>query len=384
MSGPRSLVLAVLVAPVLCVAQCGGKAGSGSEASAGNPTPAKTEVLHLKTVQVMDREGAGIEVLRLLVPADWECESRVRWLLDVPSMPAVVWLRAYNPKGSEEFEVFPNQSFCWTDNEMVLSLFPAGSRYFGAEVRPPVSAQEALQELVLPRYRGDVDNLEVVSEEPMPALAELVRATQEPRPGLTTSADAAKARVTYSRGGKEFEEDVFAAVESYSYPLQTMYGWRTNTQWMVDFGFSCKAEKGKLEGLAPTLMSVAQSLRVNPLWFSKYMQMIEYLAQQQIERIESVGQLSRMLSQTSNEISDIIQSTYERRQEVNDRIAQKFSDYVLGVDRYYDPAAGREVELPSGHKVAWSNGQGQYILTDQTGYNPNVGSTQNWQQLSTK
>jgi hypothetical protein len=297
-------------------------------------------------------------------------------------MPATVSLRATNPAGTAEFEVLPNQVFGWSDNEMTSSLYPPGSRYFGAEIRQPVSAQAALRSLVLPRYRADVSDLVVVREEPMPALTEVARAAIQPQPGLSTYVDAAKTRITYRRGGREFEEEVCAAVECYSYQIQTMNGPRTNTQWYVDYAFSFKADKGTLDKLAPTFSAIVASLTVNPVWQNKVSQLQTRLAQQQIERIQSVGQLSRMLAQTSNEVSDMMMDSYNKREAANDRIAQGWSDVTLGIDRYNDPATGTQVEAPAGFKTGWANGQGEYFVTDDVNFNPNVGSTQNWTQMT--
>jgi len=390
MTGKTLVVSMFAVALLLSLAQCGSQKegsmasspGGQSGTARGNPAGKSAAVVHLKSAQLMDREGAGIEVLHLLIPSDWTSSSRVNWLLDVPFMPATVWLLASNPGGTAEFELLPNQVFAWSDNEMTTSLFPPGSRYYGAEIREPVSAQDALRSLVLPRYRADVSDLAVVKVEPMPELAKLAYSAIQPQPGLSVNADAAKARITYRRGGREFEEEVCTAVECYSYQIQTMNGPRTNTQWYVDYTFSCKAEKGTLDKLAPTFAAIAHSITVNPVWLSKLSQLQTWLAQQQIERIQSVGQLSRMLAQTSNEVSDMMMDSYNKRQAANDRIAQNFSDYTLGIDRYNDPGTGTQVELPSGYNVGWSNGHGEYILTDQTGYNPNEGSTQNWQQMT--
>jgi hypothetical protein len=331
-----------------------------------------------------DAEGTGIEAFRLLMPADWQFEGGVKWVLDNPSMPATCAFKVSNPKGAEEFEVFANQPFFWTDNEMVASMFPPGSRYFGNEVKEPRSALQALKTIVLPRFRGNVSNLEVASGQDLPELAKALGAGRQSQPGVSASADGAKVRVTYTRGGRELEEELYCVVEKLSFPLQTMYGWKTNTIWFVDYIFSFKAEKGKLDASSRTFQAVAYSVKVNPLWFSKYNQVIEYLAQRQIQQIQSVGQMSRILSQTSNEISDMMMESYNQRQQANDRIAENFSQYVRGVDEYSNPFEGKGVELPSGYGNAWVNNNGEYILTDDPNFNPGVGSNLHWERMDKK
>jgi hypothetical protein len=39
------------------------------------------------------------------------------------------------------------------------------------------------------------------------------------------------------------------------------------------------------------------------------------------------------------------------------------------------------VQLPSDYRYAWVSASGEYVLSDQAGFNPNVGSTTEWRQL---
>jgi hypothetical protein len=39
------------------------------------------------------------------------------------------------------------------------------------------------------------------------------------------------------------------------------------------------------------------------------------------------------------------------------------------------------VQLPSGYSNVWVNRSGEYILSNQAGYNPNVGSNIEWHPL---
>jgi len=73
---------------------------------------------------------------------------------------------------------------------------------------------------------------------------------------------------------------------------------------------------------------------------------------------------------------------WQERSAVSDRISENFSQTIRGVDPYYDPNTGRNVELPSGYTQAWSTPLGEYILSDDPNYNPNIGSNQTWTPLT--
>ena len=117
-----------------------------------------------KRYSYTDREGTGLEAFSFLMPVDWLFNGGLIWILDNPGMPATAAFTVSNSKGAEEFEVFPNQPFFWTTNQQLLGMFPSGSRYFGNEVQPVMNASQALQQIVLPRFRNHVGNLRVILE----------------------------------------------------------------------------------------------------------------------------------------------------------------------------------------------------------------------------
>jgi hypothetical protein len=209
----------------------------------------------------------------------------------------------------------------------------------------------------------------------------MAQAAMGSQPGLTTSADGGMVRIEYQDRGPQIEEEVYAVVESFTYPVQTMYGPVYHTNWLGDYLFSFKTEKGKLEASSKTFQTIVSSFRINPLWWSKYSQVVEMLIQMQIKRIQHIGQLGSIIARTGNEIRESDQKAWESRQKVKDRLTTDFCQHIRGVDEYYDPVAGKPVELPSGYTRGWTNGLGDYIVTDSPGFNPNIGSNQNWEEM---
>jgi hypothetical protein len=385
----RRVLFPVLLAVLSLSIMCGERSGQQDDTAAAlekssSSSKETAAMVRFKTLTYIDKEGIGIEAFRMLIPSDWRFAGGIKWLPDNPGMPAAAGFRVWNPKGKEEFEVFPTQPFFWTDNQMTLSIFPVGSRYFGNEVRPVAGPIEALKQIVVPRFRHNASGLRIVHEEPLPDLTKAVGAERGSQPGLSASAEGARIRIEYNRGGTIMEEEIYTVVQSVSFPIQTMAGLVTNTNWYVDYVFSFKAEKGKLDTHSKTFQTIAYSFKVNPQWFNRYNQVVEYLVQGQIQRIHNVGQLSKIISQTSNEIREASMKSYYERQEVNDRIADNFSQYIRGVDKYYNPIEEKPVELPSGYENAWTNGLGEYILSESPSFNPNVGSNKNWRKMKRK
>ena len=341
-------------------------------------------LLRFRNFTYVDQQGTGIEAFSFLMPTDWKFEGGMSWILDNPALPAVTAFRVYNPKGKEEFEVFPNHCFYWSTNSQLLSMFPPGSRYFGSIVKQPMTAQNSLRDIILPEQRRGFQGLKILKDENVPELPVALGAGQQAQGPVKSEATGAKLRISYTTGGTPMEEEFYAVVELISFPVQSMYGTFYNTIWYIDYIFSFKAEAGKLESNTQIFQVITSSFKLNPKWYAKYSNVIEYMAQQQITQIRSVGEFSRMLSQMSDQIREDKMQQFKASGDVYDRVSQKFSDNILGIDRYFDPHAGRDIELPSGYNHAWCNNNGEYIITDNPNFNPNEGSNLHWEPMKKK
>lgn len=337
--------------------------------------------MRLKMFSCMDTQGIGCEAFRLLIPRDWEFSGGVHWRLDNPAMPAVIAFQVRNPQGAEAFEVFPTLSFYWTNNPMVLMNFPLGSMYLGNEVRPPAAALQVLQEVVVPRYRGQAPGLRIVQQEHLPELPAQLQMVNPAASAGPASADGAKIRLQYQSDAQTVEEEIFGVVQVNRMVVPVLMGMMENIFWVADFLFAFRAPLGQLEAHSDLFQAMVRSVRLNPQWYSRYMQVSQYLVQNQIQQIQHLGQLSWIISQTSDQISDMIMDSYYQRQQTMDRLSTSFSQAVRGVDGYYDPVGQAEVELPGGYERAWTNGLGEYILTNDPNFDPNLGSTVDWQPL---
>ncbi len=105
----------------------------------------------------------------------------------------------------------------------------------------------------------------------------MIRSGTPKEPGVSISADGAKIRIFYNRNGIPIEEEIYAVVEAFSYSFSTLSGMVTNTNWIVDYIFSFKAERGKLDAQSKIFQTIAFSFKLNPQWFNKYTQVVEYL-----------------------------------------------------------------------------------------------------------
>jgi|GEM_PF-277383 len=322
----------------------------------------------------------GIEAFSLLIPKGWQADGSIAWAPKV-TLPATSNFRFFNPGGSEEFDIMPTQSYYWTSNQLTLATNPPGSEYFSVKVKEPISLHQSFTDIVLPQFRGGVSNLKIIEEKTVPELAEIAKGP--PAEGVQAKADGGKIRIEYQENGKTMEEELYAAVSQFvvNMPVGSSSPDYFFNYWYIDYIFSFKAEKGKLDAAAKTFETMIYSVKVNKEWFAKVANVKEQIAQLNIQNIQAVGRMGQMIAQAGSEMRAEQQASWEYRQQASDKVAQNFSDYMLNIDRFNDPFAGKEVELPSGYGNAWANNLGEYIVTDSPSYNPNVGSNLTWQQL---
>jgi hypothetical protein len=344
--------------------------------------PVVGNVVRYKTASYIDNEGIGTKAFSLLIPSDWQFEGTVVWNLDNTLMPASAYIRTWSPSGNEEFDVFPNQAFYWTDNPLVQQTNPPGSTYFGATVSAPLGPIEALKQVVLPTFRSNVENMNVVSEQLLPSMDQLFKTGTDPASGISYSVNSGKIRVEYSLNGVAMEDEMYCVIQSINIPLQSIYGTTTSSNWYMSYLASFRAEKGQLDSESKVFQTIAYSCSIDKNWLNKYNQLVAYLIQNQIKQIQSAGQLSNILAQTSDQISQENLQDWEQRQSVNDRLTTDFCNQILEIQPYSNPIDGTTVDLPSGYNNAWVNGNGEYILADNPNFNPNIESNLNWRPMT--
>jgi hypothetical protein len=328
------------------------------------------EALHLKAVNLQDRNNVGIggDAFRMLVPAGWKIHGGVVWRHDL-SVLATLSMRITNPDGSEALEFFPITPYAWNPSGVGFG-FGTGSNYLGNIVLQPLDASSYLQQVFLPQYRRQL-NVQIVQQETLPKVAQAVAMSLQEKGYDTVRAE--RPRLEYQEAGKWMQEDLFYVLAYGHFP--------TGIFWSADRLYSFKAPKGQLDKRAVLFQAVVSSLEVNPSWFNKYLQVAGMWQQNVMDSIRNAGLLSRYIAQTYGEISAINRQAWENYQTSSNRINRQFSEHIRGVETYHNVIEGRPVELPSGHREVWANPNGEYILSNNANFNPNVGSVQTWQRL---
>jgi hypothetical protein len=334
--------------------------------------------IRLHWVECTDSEGTGLKLFRMLAPVGWQLQGGVRWLLDNPGMPATVAVQVGNPQGAEAFEILPNMNFTWSNNPMTRMTVPKGSRYFGAEVCPLVDIHQAFTHYVIPRFRSSCSNLQVIKEEPVPDLPRLVK-SEAPLVGGT--AEGGRIRIGFSWQNFQFEEEIYGVVESFRAPIASVFGTTEILIWFIDYLFSFRAAAGRLDKNADLFGVMLRSFQLNPEWYAAFKCVAQYLASNQIQRIRHIGQIGEIYAQTGRQMREENLNNWYSRQRIYDRISVDRSRAIRDMDGFFDPHKQEVVELPSGYGHAWANNLGEYIVTEDSTFNPNVDSNLHWEPM---
>ncbi len=337
------------------------------------PAPAATQdaPLRLRTLRVNDPMSNGIEAFRMLVPVGWLRRGGVVWDLRYASVASVV-MQLRNPRAPEALETFQLIPQIWQDSG--IPGFPEGSIYLGMVVRRPLNAIAMVESLVVPAFRGRL-NPRVTARVALPRVAQALAAAGQ-GPVTTTQFDAGRVRIAYTEAGRAMEEDFYAI--SYYSQASFLPG---ATTWGPQILYSFKAPRGRLDRRARLLQTMVASVRLSLKWYAGYARVFDMWINGQMQAIQAAGALSKTIAAANDSISAATSEAWESQQRSYDRVYDEVSEQIRGVETYENPFEGREVQLPSDYRHAWVSAKGEYVLSDQAGFNPNVGSVTEWRQL---
>ncbi len=416
---------------------------------------------------------SGMVAWQWLIPADWEFKGDV-WWRDSATMPAIPSFRAWNPNGPEQIEWLPTIPCIYhkTPLSEVFSKWTRKIHLFkedGIESRYPMTSQEVLRDLVVPRYRGPLGDtgagssgsvqsatsesaskakfsdfwdmsggwkdyyskekmkkrmelgkellkkipgiesakkglknfksskyerydvpIRVVKEELMPKLALSLQGGQEDVFNPLSS-DGARIRISYNLDGRQMEEDIFCVVTKVV--TQTGMGLfkQENIFWIAEALYAFRASAGNLDAVGQACMASVKSFKINPKFLQfcqmesqriikereMFAKMMQQMAADQRRNLQRLGDLSHSISQASDSIMD----GYWARSAAQDRMHDNWTDAYRGVQSYHDPSSDYSPQLPGGYDHAWGNGLGEYIVSNESSFNPNLYSNNNWQEL---
>ncbi len=366
------LVAYLLVLSTILASACGSnEADSGGEPSFVNGSQdGEFDGLRFEKVSIFDPAANG-EAFTFLKPSGWNADGGVIWRHELSTLASASF-QAWDPNSARAVEVFPITPFTWQEGG--IPFFPVGTVYLGNQVQPPVfEPVQFVNQFVLPTFRNSV-NPQIIDWLELPDVSQQVAiAVQEE--GLNKTVRSGRVRVEYSLGQTLIQEDFFVSLVFSQSPFAPI------TLWSPERLYSFRAEAGTLDDASAAMHPIVFSTRANTRWLNEYLQVVDLWHQGQLQAIQNAGELSRYIAQVNDEILDITTETFEQQQAVQDRLSREWSETIRGVDSYRDPFLGDSIELPTGFDDVWASANGEYILSNSAGFDPNRGSNIDWERL---
>jgi len=183
--------------------------------------------------------------------------------------------------------------------------------------------------------------------------------------------------------GQAFEEWIVVATvttgtQGPSYNARTNQMGQSVTYNCIAYVTGERAPQGQLDASEKFFELVAGTYRQDPAWGAKVSGQAQAI--QQIE-LKGVRDRSAIVAKNAEDMRNIQRQGYENRQQSLDRISEQRSQTTRGVETYRNPSTGETVELSNQYGQAWVNNRGEYLLSDQPGFNPSVTFKEDWKAL---
>jgi hypothetical protein len=314
---------------------------------------------------VRDPGVDNIEAVSFLIPAGWRAEGGIRWFPELRVL-ANLLMRISDPQTGAAIEFLPVQFFFY--RKMALQQ-PNGSNYMGRVLWPPIQdITQFIQTMYLGGPLARLRGARRVAVQDMPQVAALARQLES-----ASHAKSEKIRFEYEEQGQAWEEDVYLTLV-YQF-VQDMAIWRS------DRAYSFRAPRGMLDRLTPLMTAVVSTARINLDWFVQYAFAGHLFDERMRQGLRGAAALSETVRRNNDELRQMFEQSYRERMAADDRIQQRFTEYIRGVETYQNPYDGRAVQLPSSYSYVWVNQNGEYILSNEANFNPNVGSNIDWRPV---
>ena len=358
------------------LAACGqpGAIGTGTPGAPGNATDGAGATvdadvgLRFFRQVITDPAAGNIAAMSFLAPDGWQYAGSIQWM---PEWRRVAFLqtRVSDPASGVTVEWLPIQDFIWFPAPVGLEA-PIGGNYQGKMYVPPATdPAKFVTDFWMPGALAHLQGAQLVNVTQVPRIAE------EFKTGFGGPADAAayRLRYEYQQNGQPWEEDVsFALLFSGTAEL---------TSWFVNFAYTVRAPKGELDQNAGVTSTVISSRDTTVEWEGIYRRVQELFVQGVQQQMADTEAFGRALAADRAAIQALQAQVTQERQASQDRIAELRRETLGGVQTYTDPVNGGLVQLPVGFNTYWVNQQGEYIVVDQAGFDPNTLNDGTWQQL---
>jgi hypothetical protein len=349
-----------------------------SRADAQSAPTSQPSVMRLKRFSINDAQGfADMEVFRGVMPADWIVKGGVLWKpnLATPQLFRIHWGDAQDVRA---FDLYPSLSFSWSQAVGRFDLRP-GQIFAGFIVEPtPSDAFKAFDTAILQYFRTDLQQATVIKQEKLPDIAKKIYDQINNDPNTAFEVAAGREVFEYTLNGQVVDESLMGVMEASESRVDNPNG---VVNWQVIYASSRRAPQGKLDDLTPLAQEMAQSLQINPQWLQRVNALNQERYQQALGRQrQQAANQQQWFNNTEQRIAnqsaanDAQHASYWAHSADLDRQSENEADIQREVSPWQS-SDGSTYKLPNDYNQAWQGSDGEILMNNDTGYNPNSDSS---------
>lgn len=312
-----------------------------------------------------DVSMGGVTSHTALLPEGWTAEGRTEWSTgDVP-FPAQLF-RIHSPgKGRYSTSGAYHSLFSRTKPQPGLPNLPDVGEM------PPKSAGEWL--LAFCAKKPSLKNVRLIEEhrdQKIEAINEqIARETNSARPGERR--EIWIVTIEYDEDGTHLRDESIHTLYV-SAPMDN--GNSVSQLWSVYPTSYVAAPVDQFEKLKPQLYAVGSTVRPTAKWFVQSQALLAELSRQ---RIANAAKVIAERAKMYDQISDAQVNAFRQRMKSMDKQQHEFTNNYLYERDDYKDTDGSIVNLPMHYQHVFSNGQGGYLLTNNSLDKPG----ENWQEI---
>lgn len=244
----------------------------------------------------------------------------------------------------------------WIEQDSIRSVYPGATniRVSDAQVEPALT--EKLRRLYAP-------------------MTQFMQSMQAADYSMRPEQAALTANSQYTADGKRWQQiDAFNHIALIGQVASAFGGADYYIGWDLRDAVSLRAPEGTLDTQMPVLLAIVNSLRQTPEYTQQIVQMQTKISQgnheSAMKTIETYRQISQSSYNANQEINAGIMNSYKQRNASQDRSQRGFVNYIHDQQDYADPSVNANVTLPANYDKVFSNGKGEYVLTNDVSFEP--------------
>ncbi len=334
--------------------------------------------LQLGQVTLRDAAVGDIESHTLLVPQGWDLQGGPVWTPQTFRSFSHLDLRLTAPDG-REVSVYPGMMYSYVQADAMPLLEPGGIDSGTILMPIPASIEEYVTEILLPQQRPGARDAHVVEVADRPEARQMLEDMFRPTVEAALGSDqmmgtqtginlvATQVRVAYVEDGNSWEEDLYLeGTVQQTLSSDPYLGNMLQELWWIGDVSGVRAAAGSLDQAKPLLEPIRLSIRQTPGYAALISELNARLLRDEADALRKAREI---WTDNQDEILRSHESSVAAQQESSDQAHHDFLNSIKEVEDYETPDGGT-VSLPAFYDRVLTNGDGDYVLTNDALFEP--------------